>query len=186
MEKLSILPLPRVRPPVYVACQRTVDVEGYVHLDTNRYSVPDSLIGKSVEALKYWDRVEVYHGRSLKASHKRALVGRDKRVTKPGHHRPLTRKKAHQGPSAEEKSLTGHNKTLDRYIAQLKKRTRGRGQVVLRRLLDLKRTYPAEPFMGAVEDALYYGLYDLARLESMILKKTGGDFFNLSSGTANE
>jgi len=26
---------------------------------------------------------------------------------------------------------------------------------------------------------LHYGLYDLARLEKMILKKTGGDFFEL-------
>jgi hypothetical protein len=33
--------------------------------------------------------------------------------------------------------------------------------------------------MKAVEEALHYGLFDLARLEKMILKNTGGDFFEL-------
>jgi len=51
--------------------------------------------------------------------------------------------------------------------------------VKLRQLLELKRTYPAEPFMTAIENALYYGLFDLARLERMILKNTGGDFFEI-------
>ena len=180
MEKHSLLSLPRVNPPVYISCQRTVDVEGYVHLDTIRYSVPDTLIGKSVEVLKYWGRVEVYHGRIMVSKHERVLQGRYKRITEPGHHRPLTRKNAHQGPSAEEVCLTGRNKTLDRYVAELKKRSRGRGVVRLRQLLELKRTYPADSFMAAIEDALCYGLFDLARLERMILKNTGGDFFNLT------
>lgn len=179
MEKPSLLLLPKVLPPVYIAEQRTVDIEGYVHLDTNRYSVPDTLIGDSVEVLKYWDRVEVYHGRTLAAQHDRVLQGRDKRITTPGHHRPLNRTKAYQGPSTEEKCLLGHSETLDCYIAELKKRVRGRGVVKLRRLLDLKRTYPAQPFIKAVEDALHYRLFDLARLEKMILNNIGGDFFDL-------
>jgi transposase len=179
MEKPSMHPLPKVLPPVYLAEQRTVDIEGYVHLDTIRYSVPDTLIGKTVEVLKYWQRVVIYHGRIIVAEHERELSGRDKRITKPGHHRPLNRKKAHQGSSMEEQTLTGQHETLDRYVADIKKQARGRGIVKLRRLLDLKRTYPAAPFLKAVEEALHYGLYDLARLEKMILKKTGGDFFEL-------
>jgi transposase len=179
MEKPSLQPLPKVLPPVYLAEQRTVDIEGYVHLDTIRYSVPDTLIGKTVEVLKYWQRVVIYHGRAIVAEHERELSGRDKRITKPGHHRPLNRKKAHQGSSMEEQTLTGQHETLDRYVADIKKQARGRGIVKLRRLLDLKRTYPAAPFLKAVEEALHYGLYDLARLEKMILKKTGGDFFEL-------
>jgi len=179
MEKHSLLSLPRVPPPVYVSFQRTVDVEGYVHLDTIRYSVPDTLIGENVEVLKHWGRVEVYHGRILVAKHKRVLQGRHKRVTEPKHHRPLTRTNAHQGPSAEEVCLTGRNKTLDCYVAELKKRSRGRGVVRLRQLLELKRTYPSEPFMAAIDNALCYGLFDLARLERIILKNTGGDFFEI-------
>jgi hypothetical protein len=49
----------------------------------------------------------------------------------------------------------------------------------LRRLLDLKQTYPPEAFEKAVVQALRYGLYDLARLEQMILSQVAGDFFTL-------
>ena len=179
MEKASLQLLPKVTPPVYDAKQRTVDVQGYIHLDTNRYSVPDTLIGKDVEVLKYWDQVAVYQGRDLVAQHDRVLQDRDKRITAPGHHRPLNRKKAFQGASIEEKTLIGNNNTLDHYVAELKKRSRGRGVVKLRRLLELKRNYPHEPFMDAVSQALRYGLYDLSRLEKMILNNTSGDFFDL-------
>jgi hypothetical protein len=48
----------------------------------------------------------------------------------------------------------------------------------LRRLLELKRTYPAEPFLAAVEQALEYGLFDLSRLERLILERVAGDFFD--------
>ena len=157
-----------------------MDIEGYVHLDTNRYSVPDTLIGKNLEVLKYWQRVVVYQGRDIVAEHDRELVEREKRITKPGHHQPLHRKKAHQGVSMEEQTLIGQHESLDRYVAEIKKQARGRGLVKLRRLLDLKRTYPAAPFIKAVEEALRYGLYDLARLKKMILKNTGGDFFELT------
>ena len=179
MEKPSLMPLPPVQPPVYVSLQRTVDVEGYVHLDTNRYSVPDSLIGCDVEVLKYWDTVRIYHKRSLIAEHKRNLEGRNRRITCAGHHRPLTRSKAHKGPCAEEKSLTGRSDELDKYIKNLKKRVRGRGVMQMRRLLELKRTYPEEAFMQAVHEALHYGMYDLTRLENMILKQAGTYLFNL-------
>ena len=179
IEKPSLQPLPKVPPPVYLSAQRTVDIEGYVHLDTNRYSVPDTLIGKNVEVLKYWQRVVIYQGRTIVAEHDRELLAREKRITEPGHHRPLNRTKAHQGISMEEQTLIGQDESLDCYVAKLKKQARGRGLVKLRRLLDLKRTYPPVPFQKAVEEALHYGLYDLARLEKMILKNTGDDFLEL-------
>ncbi len=102
------------------------------------------------------------------AQHERMLQGRDKRITDPGHHRPLNSRKAHQGQSNEEKCLVGTSDTLDRYVVELKKRSRGRGLVRLHRLLDLKRSYPEKPFSQAIEDALHYGLFDLAGLERMI------------------
>ena len=62
---------------------------------------------------------------------------------------------------------------------ELKKRSSGRGVVKMRRLLDLRRTYPQEAFRKAIDQALTYGLYDLARLEQMILSYVAGDFFNI-------
>jgi hypothetical protein len=49
----------------------------------------------------------------------------------------------------------------------------------LRRLLAMRRTYPREAFLGAIEKALHYGLYDLHRLEHLILERVAGDFFHL-------
>jgi len=43
----------------------------------------------------------------------------------------------------------------------------------------LSRTYPPEPFLAAIAQALTYGLYDLTRLESLILKQVRGAFFQL-------
>ena len=49
MEKPHLHPLPPYIPPVYLTLYRTVDVAGYVPVDTNRYSVPERLMGKEVE-----------------------------------------------------------------------------------------------------------------------------------------
>ena len=75
--------------------------------------------------------------------------------------------------------MTGEDAILDEYVAELKKRSHGRGVVKLRRLLYLKRTYPGEPFLKAITQALKYGLFDLSRLENIILDYTAGDFFDL-------
>ena len=69
---------------------------------------------------------------------------------------------------------------LKRYVAGLKKRSPGRGVSRLRRLLTMRRTYPRQPFMAAVEQALHYGLYDLHRLEHLILELVAGDFFQIT------
>ena len=51
--------------------------------------------------------------------------------------------------------------------------------LALRQLLRLLREYPREPFLAAVEEAARYGLYDLDRLERMILRRVARDYFLL-------
>ncbi|EFK05341.1 conserved domain protein [delta proteobacterium NaphS2] len=114
------------------------------------------------------------------AEHDRILDKRDTRTTVPGHHVPIRRKKDARVPSKEEQLLVGNDAVLDAYVAELKKRSHGRGVVKLRRLLHLQRTYPGEPFLKAVRQALKYRLFDLSRLENIILDYTAGDFFDLS------
>lgn len=177
MEKPYLKPLPAYMPPIYDIVHRVVDVEGFVSLDTNRYSVPDSLIGKKVEVRKHSERVLVFFDHKQVASHPRIIGKRDSRVTQPGHHKPLFRDHAHVGPSTEEKALLGESEILDRYVKEIKTRSSGRGVQKLRRLLNLKQTYPIEPFLAALGKALAYGLYDLSRLEKMIIERVAGDFF---------
>jgi hypothetical protein len=78
--------------------------------------------------------------------------------------------------------LAGHHPSLDRYAAALKRRGNGGNRRALRRLIEMKRTYPAGPFIAGIEQALQYGLFDLGRLEDLILKQVAGDFFALVVG----
>ena len=49
----------------------------------------------------------------------------------------------------------------------------------MRHLLSIKRTYPKEAFKKAINQAANYGLYDLNRLERLIISFVAGDFFNI-------
>jgi len=112
------------------------------------------------------------------AKRKKATGNNEKKDGTPP---PASRKKQDKGPSKEEQQLVGQEEILDRYVTELKKRSRGRGVMKLRRLLDLQRAYPNKAFLAAVSQASKYGLYDLARLEKIILDNiAGGEFFDLS------
>ena len=50
---------------------------------------------------------------------------------------------------------------------------------IVRQLLRLLREYPREPLLAAVAEADRYGLYDLDRLERMILQRVARDYFLL-------
>ncbi len=180
IEKPSLRLLPPVAPPVYKSFYRVVDIQGYIQLETNRYSVPHKLLGAKLEVQKHWGKVLIYDKQNKVAEHKRIIDKKETRTTLPNHHPPLNRKTSHLGPAKEELLLIGQNEELDLYVKNLKERSRGRGVLNLRRLLNLQRSYPAEPFMAGISKALRYGLYDLARLEKIILKNTAGDFFHLS------
>ncbi len=179
LEKPELKPLPDYLPPVYQAVTRIVDVEGYVFLDTNRYSVPERLIGKKVEVYKYPQQVKVLFRHREVAEHPRLIGKRHRQNTLKAHHR-RARRQAYQGPSTEERQLCGQSQILNHYVAGLKKRSPGRGVSRLRRLLAMRRTYPRQAFLEAIEKALHYGLYDLHRLEHLILERVAGDFFQIT------
>jgi len=179
LEKHHLKPLPVHIAPVYKPLQRIVDMSGYVTVDTNRYSVPETLCGQHVEVLKSWDKITIYRKQKKVADHKRLIDKKDGKVTLPGHHQPLYNKKKKGIVCPEEKALTGRSDTLDRYVAGIKKSSYGSGRRKLQKLLELQRTYPADAFEKAIETALHYGLYDLSRLENLILSSVAGDFFNL-------
>jgi len=180
IEKPHLRRLPDVLPPVYDLLERVVDLHGYVSVDTNRYSVPERFVGQSVAVYKLPAEIRVCRKDVTLAVHPRLIGERDARNTLPGHHTIPVRQ--NRGTRCEEASLSGHHPSLDRYVAALKQRGNGWGRRALRRLIGLKRTYPAGPFIAAVEQALQYGLFDLGRLEALILKQVAGDFFALDTG----
>lgn len=178
-EKPYLVPLPEVLPPIYEHCQRLVDSQGYVNLEANRYSAPEKFIGKTLDVYKYPDVVRFFYHHQEIAVHPRLSGKRYHHSRLPDHHSrkqaSLRREAAHK----TEGSLRGHDPVLDQYVDALKKRVRGGGHKPLNRLLNLKRTYPSDAFHCAVRKACHYGLYDLSRLEELIIKSVAGDYFNL-------
>jgi hypothetical protein len=180
-ERPALRPLPAHQPAVCVIAHRVVDTEGYVHLETNRYSVPERLLGKAVEVYQYFDTVAIYFQGREAARHQRAIGQRERRLTAAGHHGPL-RTRRRGPPPAQQALLVAAPAVLRDYVQALVAHAPGRGTARLKRLLQFQRTYPTEPFLAALALALTYGLYDLTRLEALILKQVRGAFFQLPEG----
>jgi len=178
-EKPALLALPAVMPPIYKCLQRTVDTQGYINVDTNRYSVPEKYIGNLLEVYQYLDRIEIYHQHRLVTQHPRIVGERDQRAIIKEHHINLYRREKLRVGSAAEQQLTGVNSILDDYILMLKTQVRGRGEWAFRELLNFKRNYPFDAFIKAITLAKQYSLFDLKRLEKMIIKEIKDNFFNL-------
>ena len=180
LEKPHLKPLPAHSVPVYKTLQRIVDMSGFVTVDTNRYSVPEKLCGQHVEVLKSWHKITIYHKQRKVADHRRLIDKKDGKVTAAGHHLPLYKSQDKTVACKEEKVLLGRSQSLEHYVAAIKKSSYGSARRKLQKLLELQRTYPADAFEKALETALHYGLYDLTRVENLILSFVAGDFFNLN------
>jgi len=178
VEKPRLKPLPVWVPEVYRLYQRTVDVEGYVSLQTNRYSVPAAWLGRSVEVREAQDRVEITYGRHS-VSHLRVIDAMGQRVTTKEHRPPRGTGVKKTGPSPEEKTVSQLAPDLLDYVAALKKRGRKQTTLALRQLLRMIREYPQGPLREAIAEAERYGLFDLDRVERMVLRRIAHDYFRL-------
>jgi transposase len=184
-EQLRLAPLPAFVPEVYQLHERIVDCEGYVTVHRNRYSAPWRLIGRHLEVRETKDRIDLYQGPRRVAAHDRIVEPTDARVTLPEHRPPRGAKVfAKDTLSPEERELTAAGAEVTTYVALLKKR--GRSLRVLRRFLGMMRDYPREPLLAAIRIATHYGLDDMERLESLVLRHIAGDFFPLPPEAARD
>ena len=85
-------------------------------------------------------------------------------------------------PHPEEKAILEAVPEMAEYLAALKQRSRKVLTLALRQLWRLVREYPREPLLAAVQEAARYGLYDLDRLERMILRRVAREYFLLKDG----
>jgi hypothetical protein len=74
VERLHLKPLPAWIPEVYRLYQRTVDVEGYVSVNSIRYSVPVAWIGHRVEVRETRDKIEIEMDACHIVTHARAVL----------------------------------------------------------------------------------------------------------------
>jgi transposase len=177
IERLHLKPLPAWIPEVYRLHQRTVDVEGYISVNSIRYSVPFSWIGRRVEVRETRNKIEIELDARHIVTHERALTPQHQRITLAEHRPPRGEGVKRKDPHPEEKALVAAAPEIAPYIEALKQKGRKVMALALRQLLRLLREYPREPFLAAVAEAAHYGLYDLDRLERMILRRVARDYF---------
>lgn len=178
-EKPSLKPLPLHIPEVYDLHTRRVDVEAFITLHTNRYSVPDRYLHRRLEVRETLRQLRIFDGHELVTEHERVEPGAGRRITDPKHRRPR-RRKGPRPPSPEEKTLRAAAPELGELVTQLRKHHGGQALRSVRRLHRFFIEYPTAPLVDAVGAALRHGLVDLTRIERMTLVRIRGDFFQLS------
>lgn len=176
-ERAALNPLPLHVPEVYRLHQRIVDSEGYVNVSRNRYSVPWKLIGRDLEVRETKSHIDVYQGPRIVASHLKVLDALDQRVTQKEHRPPRGQGKPDPIACPEEQDLIRIEPALADYVAAIKKHVGGRATLALRRLLGLLRDYPRDSFLAAVSHAMNFGLFDIDRLERLVLQHIAHDYF---------
>ena len=177
-------PLPLYVPEVYDLLYRRVDDEGYVSLHTNRYSMPEGIIGHRVAVHEHHRVVRVFQGHRLVIEHDKLPFGARKRKTLPEHRG--RRKVAPPPPLPEEAVLRAAAPELGVLVDALRRRHGGRAAKAVRRLHRIYLDYPTEPVVVAVARALEFGLLDLTRIEEMVLRQIAGDFFRLPTREDDE
>jgi len=184
-ERPHLRPLPLHVPEVYDLYSRRVDVDGYINLHTNRYSVLPTLVGRRLDVHETLTHVRLYDGRTLVGAHDKLPFGARRRSLAPEHRVPRPKRKA-VPPSDEE----CHLKTVDPALADLAERLRRRhgGQALraMRRLYQMYLDYPTDALVAAVTQALTYDLEALDRIESMTLDRVSGTYFRLPHDETDE
>jgi len=180
LEQRHLKPLPVWIPEVYRLHERLVDVEGYVALHSNRYSVPVTWIGRRVEVRESKDKVEIQLDARNLVTHQRIAEAEHQRVMLPQHRPPRGQGIKRTDLHPEEQVILKAVPEIADYVMALKKHGHKLVALALRQLLRLVRDYPREPLLAAVREADRYGLYDLDRVERMILRRVARDYFLLN------
>jgi len=178
VERLHLKPLPAWIPEVYRLHQRMVDTEGYVALHTNRYSVPADFIGRRVEVRETREKIEIELDARRIVTHTRLLTT-NQRITLREHRPPRGEGSKPSTMHPDEHAILNTAPEIAGYVECLKQKGRKVNGYALRQLLRMLREYPRGPFLGAIAEAAQYGLYDLERVERMILRRVQRDFFLL-------
>jgi hypothetical protein len=180
VERLHLKSLPAWIPEVYLLHQRTVHVEGYVSLHSTRYSTPVSWIGRRVEVRETRDKVEIELDPRHLVTHVRTVAPMQ-RITLSEHKPPRGERVDLIEKHPEEQAILSQVPELAGYVEELKQKGRKVVALLLRQLLRLLREYPRDAFLGAVREAAQYGLYDLDRVERMILRRVKRNYFLLQT-----
>jgi hypothetical protein len=143
-------------------------------------------IGRRVEVRETKDKIELQLDARNLVTHVRVVEGVQQRITLAAHRPPRGQGPKRNETHPEEQAILAAAPELAGSVAALKQRGRKVVALALRQLLRLVREYPRAPLLAAVREAARYGLYDLDRLERMILRRVARDYFLLEENPPDD
>jgi transposase len=181
LERTRLKPLPAWIPDVYRVHERIVDIDGYVALHSNRYSVPYSWTGRRVEIRETRAKIEIQLDARHMVVHDRMVEAQQQRITLAEHRPSRGEREKRRSSPAEQQTILQSAPELADYLTALQQHGRQSFVLALRQLLRIIRDYPRHAVVASIEEAARYGLYDMDRLERMILRRLARDFFLLDT-----
>jgi hypothetical protein len=178
-EKPHLVPLPIYVPEVYRTCWRIVDGESRVSLEGYKYPVPAACIGQELLLRETKDRVIVLDGPREVAAHAKRVPGQ----AQPALPRPAgAPRRLKSTKLAEEDKLQALGEPMVAYLAALKTARGPRYFWSVRKLWRLLCQYPAEDLKGAVAKAVAHRLFDVERIETILLQDLAQRDYQLPLG----
>jgi hypothetical protein len=164
-EKPHLVGLPLHIPEVYRVRQCLVDAYGCVSVESQKYPAPSGYIGKTVLVRETKDRVILLDGHRELAGHAKKEPGSPPPPQPP--HAPRRQKAA---SVAEEEKLKAVGDGVRAYLEALKAARGPRYIWSVRRLYRLLCQYKTEDVATAVAKAAEHRLFDVERIETILLQ----------------
>lgn len=172
-EKPKLIPLPIYIPEVYRIWQRCVDAHSCISLHAQKYPVPAAYIDKEVLVRETKDRVIVFDGHKEIAAYDKKIEGSP--VTPPPSYAPRRQSSAYL---PEEDKLKALGKSMAAYLQALKTDRGARYIWCIKKLFRLLCQYKAEDLQTAVAKAYEHHLFDINRVETILLQNIAArDYF---------
>jgi transposase len=176
-EQPHLVPLPLYIPEVYRIHKRDVDSYSCITMDTLCYPVPPAYMGKTVIVRETEDRYIVMDGHVEVVAHPKRVEGSPlpPSVKVPAHHR----QRAH---IIEEDKIKERGEPLTSFLEALKKERGSRYRSAVRKLYHLMCQYQPEDLAIAVQRALDHRLFDIHRVETILLQNIAEHDYHLPLG----
>lgn len=180
LERTHLRGLPLHVPEVYRLCARMVDAYGCVSLHGQKYPVLAGYIGHEVQLRETKDSVIVVDGHKELARHPKKIEGSPQLPTEPLN-MPVPRRQK-TAKLEEESKLRALGEVVSGYLDLLKTARGARYFWGVRRLWQLVCRYKSEEFIAAVARAREHRLFDVNRIETILLQGIARDEYQLPLG----
>lgn len=168
-ERSLLRPLPAVAFDTDEVLPAIVNSHARIHFHGNRYSVPPSVVGKTVLIRANADKVRVIHEGGEIACHRRSYDRRQV-IVAADHHLEALKQRQRTSSREIEKAFDALGPEARHFHLELCRRPLKTG-VHLKRLLNLVRLYGRGEVIAAIARANEFHTYDAAYVETILLQE---------------